>query len=199
MSLRDRLKAAEEAAVVTTPGGWRVRLRPLVPTDFATGDTAEDLRAYVSVARSAAAGIRAIEAGTIPAEMAEEIRGQFKVAAEDPDNQARSARLQRRALLMAIHSIGDPGEELEEVQMVEEEGADLPRLSLADLAGMLGHADYAWLADVALWRCMGGEAGQKAAIYFRSVRTALVAGKDGKDLGMPTVGAAEGEPVGSPA
>lgn len=198
MSLRDRLKAAEEAAVVTTPGGWRVRLRALVPTDFATGETAEDLRAYVSVARSAAAGIQAIQAGTIPAEMAEEIRGQFKVAAEDPDNQARSARLQRRALLMAVQAIGAPGEDVEEVQVVEE-GTDLPRLSLADLAGMLGHADYAWLADVALWRCMGGEAGQKAAIYFRSVRTALVAGKDGKDLEMPTVGVAEGEPVGSPA
>ena len=197
MSLRDRLKAAGEAAVVTTPGGWRVRLRALVPSDFAAGETADDLRAYVSVARSAAAGIQAIEAGTSPAEMAEEIRGQFKAAAEDPENRARSARLQQRALLMAVQAIAAPGEELEEVQVVEE-GTDLPRLALADLAAMLGHADYAWLADVALWRCMGGEAGQKAAIYFCSLRAALMAGKDGKGLGLPPVGAAEGQPVGSP-
>lgn len=198
MSLRDRLKAAEDAAVVTTPGGWRVRLRALVPTDFAAGETADDLRAYVAVARSAAAGIQAIEAGTIPPDMAEEIRGQFKVAAEDPENRARSARLQRRALLMAVQAIAAPGDELEEVQVVED-STDLPRLALADLASMLGHADFAWLADVALWRCMGGEAGQKAAIYFRSVRAALVAGKDGAGVAVPTVGSPEGQPMGSPA
>lgn len=197
MSLRDRLKAAGEAAVVTTPGGWRVRLRALVPSDFAAGETADDLRAYVSVARSAAAGIQAIEAGTLPAEMAEEIRGQFRQAAEDPENRARSARLQQRALLMAVQAIAAPGEELEEVQVVEE-GTDLPRLALADLAAMIGHADYAWLADVALWRCMGGEAGQKAAIYFCGLRATLMAGKDGKGVEVPPVGAAEGQPVGSP-
>ena len=202
MSLFDRAKALEESRVITLSNGWRIQVRDLLPLDFVSGPCAGDIQGWLTQSRGDLLTLQTIQAG---GEEAEEVRAAWaeEQAARraDPENLARAARLQAAALTSSIVAIAEPDGPLEPVRVVEE-GEVLespPTLPLRALAAMWGPSVYAEAADILLLRAVGGEAGQKAALAFRDVRRAGLAGSGGTGLRVPTVATAAGESGGSTA
>lgn len=194
MSIAARARAAAEAAEVTTPGGWRVRFRLLLPAHLLLGPCADDARAWLSIQRLQAETVQALSDPATDPEVLAELRAQVLAAGQDRDNAARAQRLYAAAIAGSVTGLGAPEEEIEAVQVgeVEDLSATPPVIAMPTLAAMLG-PDFAWLQEVALYRAVGGEAGQKAAITFCSLASALVARKAGKSVGMPPVGADPGQ------
>lgn len=202
MSLLDRLKAAEEARTITLSNGWKLRVRDLLPADFLSGPAAGDVAAWLSFNRADLNALQMMQEGGPDSEY---VRAQWqeemKHRRADPEIQARAARLHAAALLASVVGLGAPDEEVEPVVLMEEGETDAgppTRLSLRTLAALLGPAGYVEAADILLLRAVGGEAGQKAALNFRDLRRALMAGKARKGVQLPPVGSAEGEHPGSP-
>lgn len=202
MSIFDRAKALDESRIIPLSNGWRIQVRDLLPVDFVSGPCAGDIQGWLTQSRGDLLTLQTIQAG---GEEAEEVKAAWaeEQAARraDPEILARAARLQAAALTSSIVAIAEPDSPLEPVRVVEE-GEVLespPTLPLRALAAMWGPSVYAEAADILLLRAVGGEAGQKAALAFRDVRRAGVAGSDGKGLRVPTVAVAAGESGGSTA
>lgn len=202
MSIFDRAKALDESRIIPLSNGWRIQVRDLLPVDFVSGPCAGDIQGWLTQSRGDLLTLQTIQAG---GEEAEEVKAAWaeEQAARraDPEILARAARLQAAALTSSILAIAEPDSPLEPVRVVEE-GEVLespPTLPLRALAAMWGPSVYAEAADILLLRAVGGEAGQKAALAFRDVRRAGVAGSDGKGLRVPTVAVAAGESGGSTA
>lgn len=202
MSVFKRAKALDESRIIALSNGWRIQARDLLPVDFVSGPCAGDIQGWLTQSRGDLLTLQTIQAG---GEEAEEVRAAWaeEQAARraDPEILARAARLQAAALTSSIVAIAEPDSPLEPVRVVEE-GEVLespPTLPLRALAAMWGPSVYAEAADILLLRAVGGEAGQKAALAFRDVRRAGVAGSDGKGLRVPTVAVAAGESGGSTA
>jgi len=202
VSIFDRAKALDESRIIPLSNGWRIQVRDLLPVDFVSGPCAGDIQGWLTQSRGDLLTLQTIQAG---GEEAEEVKAAWaeEQAARraDPEILARAARLQAAALTSSILAIAEPDSPLEPVRVVEE-GEVLespPTLPLRALAAMWGPSVYAEAADILLLRAVGGEAGQKAALAFRDVRRAGVAGSDGKGLRVPTVAVAAGESGGSTA
>ena len=202
MSVFKRAKALDESRIIALSNGWRIQVRDLLPLDFVSGPCAGDVQGWLTQSRGDLLTLQTIQAG---GEEAEEVRAAWaeEQAARraDPEILARAARLQAAALTSSIVAIAEPDSPLEPVRVVEE-GEVLespPTLPLRALAAMWGPSVYAEAADILLLRAVGGEAGQKAALAFRDVRRAGVAGPDGARLRVPTVATPEGQPGGSTA
>lgn len=202
MSVFKRAKALDESRVITLSNGWRIQVRDLLPLDFVSGPSAGDIQGWLSQSRGDLLTIQTIQAG---GEEGEQVRAAWmeEQAARrmDPEILARAARLQAAALTSSIVAIAEPDSPLEPVRVVEE-GEVLespPTLPLRALVAMWGPSVYVEAADILLLRAIGGEAGQKAAISFRDLRRAGLAGSDGAGLRVPPVAAPAGVGGGSPA
>lgn len=202
MSLAARVQAARDGAILEAPGGWRVRVRQLLPADFVLNpETADDAAAYVGLHRMVATEIQALQTGTLEEGIAAEIREKIQAANEDVEARRRADRLARAALLATVEAIGEPGGELEAVRLSaggDYEPGSPQVVPLPLLRSMLG-SDYDWLAEVVLWRALGGEAGQKAAIAFRSKLSAFVGGQAGAGVRGAPLGATSGVDGGATA
>lgn len=209
MSLRDRIAKASEERTLELSTGWKVQVRPLLPADLVGGPAADDVQAWLSFSRGDLLTLKAMSEGGPEAEaIRAEWRDELAKRRADPEISTRSARLHSAAILAAVVGLGAPGEPVEaiEVAEVDDEAATPLRLSTASLCELLGASAYVEAAEWILWRAVGGEGGQKAALAFRDFRRALMAVRGGQVLrGAPVEpaaadgGGAAGQPDVLPA
>ena len=202
MSLFDRAKALDESRVIALSNRWRIQVRDLLPLDFVSGPCAGDIQSWLSFQRGDLLTLQTIQAG---GEEGEQVRAAWVEEIQrrqvDPEVLARASRLQAAALVASVVAIAEPDSPLEPVRLVEEGeiSESPPTLPLRALVAMWGPSVYAEAADILLLRAVGGEAGQKAALAFRDLRRARMAGSDGAGVRVPTVAAPAGDDGGSPA
>ena len=194
MSLRDRIAKASEERTLELSNGWKVQVRPLLPADLVSGPAADDVQAWLSFSRGDLLTLKAMSEGGPEAEaIRAEWRDELAKRRADPEVSTRAARLHSAAILAAVVGLGAPGEPVEAIEVAEadDEAATPLRLSTASLCELLGAAAYVEAAEWILWRAVGGEGGQKAALAFRDVRRALMAKRGGAVLrGAPVQPAA---------
>jgi len=194
MSLRDRIAKASEERTLELSNGWKVQVRPLLPVDLVSGPAADDVQAWLSFSRGDLLTLKTIAEG---GPEAESIRAEWQAEVAkrraDSDLSARATRLHTAAITAAVVGLGAPGEPVEPVELAEtdDEAATPLRLSTASLCELLGASAYVEAAEWILWRAVGGEGGQKAALAFRDFRRAVVAIRGGAVLrGAPVSTAA---------
>lgn len=185
MSLRDRIAKASEERTLELSNGWKVQVRALLPADLVAGPAADDVQAWLSFSRGDLLTLKAIADGGPEAEgIRNEWRDELARRRADPDLSTRATRLHTAAILAAVVGLGAPGEPVEAIEVAEadDEAATPLRLSAASLCELLGASAYVEAAEWILWRAVGGEGGQRAALAFRDFRRSLVALRGGQVL-----------------
>ena len=185
MSLRERIAKASEDRTLELSTGWKVQVRPLLPADLVSGPAADDVQAWLSFSRGDLLTLKAIAEGGPEAEaIRAEWRDELAKRRADSDLSARATRLHSAAITAAVVGLAAPGEPVEaiEVAEVDDEAATPLRLSTASLCALLGASASVEAAEWFLWRAVGGEGGQKAALAFRDFRRSLMAVRGGAVL-----------------
>ena len=211
MSIADRLAALDASREIRLASGWGVRFREVVAADLL--HVTQELHSFLAVNMKTARTIQMIrdlqasEGGKQQAaEAAAEMVAEAKAQAADPDALANYRRLADAAIMAAVDGLQEPKDDVwQEVAVVEAtavvrakpgERQAVPLRSFRALFG--AGADE--VAEAILWRAAGGEAGQKAALAFRSRLHALRDYRpDGGGLRVPPVATAAGADRGSAA
>jgi len=185
MSLRDRIAKASEERTLELSNGWKVQVRPLLPVDLVSGPAADDVQAWLSFSRGDLLTLKTIaEGGTEAEAIRAEWQAEVAKRRADSDLSARATRLHSAAITAAVVGLAAPGEPVEAIEVAEtdDEAATPLRLSTASLCELLGASAYVEAAEWILWRAVGGEGGQKAALAFRDFRKSVVALRGGAVL-----------------
>ena len=211
MSIADRLAALDASREIRLASGWGVRFREVVATDLLHVST--ELHGFLAVNMKTARTIQMIrdlqasEGGKQQAaEAATEMVAEAKAQAADPDALASYQRLADAAIMAGVEALQEPAGAAWEAVAIVEAGEVVPAqpgarqaVPLRAFRALLG-AGAEEVAEAILWRAAGGEAGQQAAMAFRSRLRALRDYRpDGGGVRVPPVATPAGADRGSAA